>query len=363
MNTDFKITDTWMSGFVDAEGCFSLYFIKLKNLSLNPNFRFYIPQKDTEPLLKCLELLQKRLDKTNLKPKVMGGLQKSKDVMNLQVMNYTHLTGVVKPLFEDSPLLTSKHKDFKLFFKALELYSNKQIPINHRLIYTAHLMYAMNTQGVQRKEPLWFFEDRIKEKFKQKGEEAQWDKALEEAKAFVEEIMNQEESSSLLECDKISDDYVMGVIVGDGCFHSDFDCRSGRKITVRKGVSISLPKTKRNEEVLDAISAKYNFTWVKRKRKNRHFFNVNRKAIIENVLTPLFINNLEFLPEFRKKQFKAWTHVDRLLYLIASDVRKTEAIKSEINDLIVKIYFVHDDTYRRYSLEYILNRFKEDWNL
>jgi|JI81BgreenRNA_FD_contig_121_139653_length_1693_multi_4_in_0_out_0_1 hypothetical protein len=362
MNTDFKITDTWMSGFVDAEGCFSVYLIKLKNLGLNPSFRFYIPQKDTESLLKCLELLQERLDKANLDAKVMVGLRKGLGVMNVRVINHTHLTEVVKPLFENSPLLTSKHQDFKLFFKALELYRNKRIPINRRLIYTAHLMYAMNTEGVQRKKPLSFYEDLIKEKFKEKGEEAQWDKAVEEAKAFVEEIVNQEEPS--LECDKISDDYFMGLMVGDGCFHSDFDCRSSRKITVRKGISVSLLKTKRNEELLDAIAAKYNVTWVKRRSlKLRHHFSITREDVIKDVFTPLFMNNLGLLPEFSKKQLKAWTHVDRLLYLIKSDVRRTEAIKSEIDGLIAEIYFAHEGTYRKYSLEYILNRFKEDWNL
>lgn len=54
----FKPTAHWLVGFTDAEGCFSIYITNIEK-SISISFRFYISQKNKEPLIKYKdELLQ-----------------------------------------------------------------------------------------------------------------------------------------------------------------------------------------------------------------------------------------------------------------------------------------------------------------
>lgn len=352
---NFEITEMWMSGFVEAEGSFVIYFVEIDK-RLIPRFSFYISQKEKESLIECQKLLQSRLDKCDdLKQTLIPKLKYSSNVNNIQIIQFDLLTKVVEPLFKDVPLLGSKQKSYTLFFKALEIYKDESLFLGSKLILIANIMYAMNTKGKQRQETLVDIEKKIEPMF---TSSLQWKSSCKQSRLLVQKILNQKTVS----LSEIPIDWFLGLIVGDGCLHSDFDCRKNRKITVRKALSVSLLKTQLNELLLNRIAEIYNFKWIKRPSvKRRHQVQVNKKKTIDTVFQPLFLKNRKRFPSLTKKALIAWLSIDKLNILLNQPKSKKRA--KEVEKLITQIYEAHNSVYRNYSLKDIFFRYKQDWNL
>ena len=349
---NFEITEMWMSGFVEAAGSFVIDFVEIDKKVI-PRFSFYISHKDKEPLIECQKLLQSRLNKCDdLKQTLIPKLEYySYNVYNIQITQFDLLTKVVEPLFKDFPLLGSKQKSYALFFKALEVYNYKPFFLGLKLLLIANIMYAMNTKDKQRQETLVDIKKKIKPMF---TSSFQWEISCEQEDYLVQTIINQNPVS----LSKIPIDWFLGLIVGDGCLHSDFDCRKNRKITVRKALSVNLLKTQLNELLLNRIAEIYNFKW---SVKRRHQVQVNKKKTIDTVFQPLFLENIKRFPFLTKKALTAWLNIDKLNILLKQPKSKKRA--KEVKKLIIQIYEVHNRVYRDYSLKDILFRYKQDWNL
>lgn len=147
---------SYISGFVDGEGCFSITIQKSVNVKLGiqiiPEFHVSQHQNRTE----VLELIKKELGCGYIKP---NDYRNSRDQTSVYaVRNIDDLQQRVIPFFEKSPLISLKQKDFEKFSQVVSLMKRRQHLTKSGLIAILRIAYAMNFRGKYRKQK---FEDII----------------------------------------------------------------------------------------------------------------------------------------------------------------------------------------------------------
>ena len=125
----YKITNQWIIGFVDGEGCFHIGITKSKTMKLGyqiiPEFTIVQHKRDLALLYAIKHYFNcgivqsnrgKKEEKFNTThaPRWCYRVRKTQDLLN-----------IIIPFFEENPLLTTKHKDFLLFKTAMNLIKQK----------------------------------------------------------------------------------------------------------------------------------------------------------------------------------------------------------------------------------------------
>ena len=108
-----QLTNEWISGFVDGEGCFNIQKIKKKTSIVVLRHRFIVSQdKRSVSVLYGL----KQSFKCGTVHKAGGNM------MAFQVSKIAHLQTIIIPFFQKYTLKTFKSVDFRLFVESLENY-------------------------------------------------------------------------------------------------------------------------------------------------------------------------------------------------------------------------------------------------
>ena len=158
--TCFKPTlnDAWLSGFTDAEGCFSVRIANEKK-AFYVQLLFILDQKNEENVLNRIALLFNAITKAKLRT-----VNKSIKIKNL--INYTNsmfrlslycndkkkaLISNICYYFNKYPLKTSKQKSFKLWTEILEIVVNKQPLSAEDLKVVRKLRHNMNFFTIENK--------------------------------------------------------------------------------------------------------------------------------------------------------------------------------------------------------------------
>lgn len=220
-------------------------------------------------------------------------------------------------------------------------------------------MFDMNTKGKQRKNPLTYYEKLIESKF---DSVRLYQNVIKKASSDQKKRIVNYLSFKKIKASDLSNDYFVGLIVGDGSFGCEFDMRQGRKVTIRKTLSVSLGKTLENEKLLDLFANFLGIKWTKRTSiLCRHSFSIYRIKDIERVQC-FFILHKELLPVFKQKDLYVWCKVTLLKNLLKkTQVSQNFLEQKRAYSLIKEIYFVHYGIYRKYSLDEVLNRFTKDY--
>ena len=113
-----EISNEYLAGFTDGEGCFYVGFGKRKDLPLKWQVitEFHVSQNPGGK--NVLEEFRKRLDCGYLKPNHAKSLKDKTWI--LIVKDRRDLRGKLIPFFQKHKLHTSKQKDFEIFVKVLE---------------------------------------------------------------------------------------------------------------------------------------------------------------------------------------------------------------------------------------------------
>ena len=140
-NQQERLDAEWIVGFVDGEGCFHVSINKMSEMSIGwqvlPEFRVVQHQRDEQILLRLKEYFG------------FGNVVVNHgDRKEFRVRGKDNLNKLVK-FFEKYPLKTSKHKNFELFSKILNLMNNNEHLTMEGLQKIANLASKMNRQ-VQR---------------------------------------------------------------------------------------------------------------------------------------------------------------------------------------------------------------------
>jgi len=119
-----NITDNWLVGFVDGEGCFFVGVNKNKTMKLKeqviPEFRIVQHNRDIALLYEIKKFLKCGVVTYN------RGKNNSSNVMEFRVRNLDDLSTIVVPFFRKNRLLTIKSISFNYFAEIIDLMKEKQ---------------------------------------------------------------------------------------------------------------------------------------------------------------------------------------------------------------------------------------------
>ena len=114
-----EVSDEYLAGFTDGEGCFYVGFGKRDDLPLKWQVitEFHVSQNPGGKNL--LEIFRERLDCGYLKPNHAKSLKDKSWILIVKDRN--DLRKKVIPFFKKNPLYTAKQEDFTIFSKVLEI--------------------------------------------------------------------------------------------------------------------------------------------------------------------------------------------------------------------------------------------------
>jgi hypothetical protein len=143
--TYLKLDPFFVTGFVDAEGCFTVTFqknLKVKNgYSISPRFKISLHKKD----LIVLEQLKVFFG--------VGSIQstgKNRDSFEFVVKSLKDLTTVILPHFDKYPLITQKRADYELFKMVIASIIKKEHLSTDGLLDIINIKASMNN-GLSKK--------------------------------------------------------------------------------------------------------------------------------------------------------------------------------------------------------------------
>ena len=143
---------SYISGFVDGEGCFSITIQKSGNVKLGIQIipEFHVSQHQDR--IEVLEVIKKRLGCGYIKP---NDYRNPKDQTSVYVVrNISDLHNKVVPFFRKSPLISIKQKDFEKFDRVVSLMREGGHLRKKSLIRILKIAYSMNFSGKYRNQKL-----------------------------------------------------------------------------------------------------------------------------------------------------------------------------------------------------------------
>lgn len=141
-NKDFI---NWLVGVTDGDGTFSFSYSNKKKKIWN--FSFQISQSSYN--LRLLYYI-----KSNLKVGSVSVDEKNKQAV-FRVRNKTHILKHIIPLFDVSPLLTSKHFKYTVFKEALLISIDNKLSLAEKDIAIIKLKESQRTIPANYKSPVW----------------------------------------------------------------------------------------------------------------------------------------------------------------------------------------------------------------
>nr|YP_009690195.1 LAGLIDADG homing endonuclease [Porodaedalea pini]QEG56975.1 LAGLIDADG homing endonuclease [Porodaedalea pini] len=137
-----QINPLWVTGFTDAEGCFSI-IIEIRTplkWKVRTSFEINLHEKDIDILYKIQSFFS------------VGSIytRPSKKIVVYRVSNVTELNEVIIPHFSKYPLISNKNIDFFLWSKVIKLVLNKE-HLKWPGFLTVLSFYASINRGVSKK--------------------------------------------------------------------------------------------------------------------------------------------------------------------------------------------------------------------
>ena len=149
-NTNNRFNPYWITGFVDAEGCFTVSISQSKNSKngwqIHLGFKIALHKRDKE-----------LLEKIKLHFNEVGTIYINNKMAHYHVCNKNDLTNIILPHFNEYPLITNKQRDFKIFSDILKIMNNKEHLSKEGLMKLINLRASLNL-GLSKKLKLFFSE-------------------------------------------------------------------------------------------------------------------------------------------------------------------------------------------------------------
>jgi len=133
--------NSFITGFVEGEGCFCISFSKRAKLNTGIEVRPSFALSQHKRNLKLLQSIHSEFQ--------CGAIRYSRRDQNykFEVRSIKDLMKIVIPFFEKYPLLGIKNKDFQNFKKVCELVYTNQHRNKERLGELINLAYQINSSG------------------------------------------------------------------------------------------------------------------------------------------------------------------------------------------------------------------------
>ncbi len=354
-----EITPSFFNGVVCSEGNFYISFQVQKNTNyLVVDFGFSINQTDMDILESSVRLFEGMTD--SRLPSISGPV---KGCSAWAIRNNKLLLDVFEPYFQKYPLMSAKYRDCCIFFFGLHKYLDTSIARHRRILYLVHLFEHMNLAG-PRKYTLVEYERFLKPSFKNEEEFAACRAKVRNEIA----LMLQNSYSSFNNVHIRWDEYLLGLVLGDGCFHVGFELRHNRKANVGKELSISLPNKQRNIEMMEHIAqylsaqVQHPISWIM-KRGSRIQFVIKRKDIITPYIHEFFMEREEILTFKKRAELWGWDKIDRVREIISRKTFTAEEV-AILDQFLTDLYFIHSGgVWRKKEPIEIAQKFERDYSI
>ena len=132
---------SYITGFVDGEGCFSVSFSRRQKMNFGIEVRPSFAVSQHKRNYEVIALLSKHFD--------CGGIRFSRNDQNykFEVRNLSKILSNIIPHFDQFPLLTSKKNDF-LLFREICFLMKRNLHVNRDgLMKIINIAYEMNESG------------------------------------------------------------------------------------------------------------------------------------------------------------------------------------------------------------------------
>lgn len=132
---------SYLSGYVDGEGCFCISINKSSRHSFGWEIRPSFSVSQNSGRKEVLEIMKDYFNCGNIRP------DRSDKTLKFEVRSLNDLVKKIIPHFEEVPLISSKQKDFKNFARACKLMSKGAHLTKHGFNQVVDLAFKMNPSG------------------------------------------------------------------------------------------------------------------------------------------------------------------------------------------------------------------------
>lgn len=130
----------WFRGFCDAESNFTIRLRKRNNKLSGFEFLFRITLHTDD--LGTLKLIQEKLN--------CGKIRKDRNTYVLIISSLKDIETVILPLFEEYPLMTKKYLDYLAFRKSFIIFKKRQIDKDNKQNYDSQILELKNSMNDKR---------------------------------------------------------------------------------------------------------------------------------------------------------------------------------------------------------------------
>lgn len=206
MNNNFKFTNGWISGFIQADGCFTVTFEKKKTgLLIKPRPIFVLTQ----------DISEENLFKEIHKWLGIGFIVKRKENITLTIKSLSEFKDILFPILDKYPLKYGKLNSYLIFKSIVNRMLCKEHLTLKGLIEIISLGFQLNKDTTKRTE-------KSKERLLQYLTKKYGEISL--PNIVIESPKKLKESLDL--------DFLTGLIDGDGSFNVSFQIKPYRRIKV-----------------------------------------------------------------------------------------------------------------------------------
>lgn len=285
-----KLNPNWITGFVDAEGCFTIKSSKSERYKMGwfiqPSFQIKLHVKDKNILLQIKSFFGG-----------IGTIWINNTYVYYKVRNINEIIRVIIPHFNKYPLITKKQEDFLLFENIIYLMSKGEHLNKEGLIKILNLRASLN-KGLSDKLKIYF-----------------------------PEIIKIERSKVNLPLN-LDPNWITGFFSGESCFFIDI-FKSTNKIGYSITLRILIAQHLRDELLINKLRDSFNCGNV--------FKHSNKKAIVLSISK---FDDIYFkmIPLFNKYKIKGVKYLDYKDFCKAGEIiRKGDHLKLEGLEKIRKI--------------------------
>ncbi len=306
----------WISGFVDAEGCFRISIIKNKNYKSNPWLASLYDKTKENTSMKTIPLSVRLYFQIglHLKDKLILELIKSElgvgeiynsrvDSVELQVSSFKDIGAIIK-FFDKYPLITQKWADYLLFKKAYVLMLKKEHLTIEGLIKLVRIKSLIN-RGLT---------DQLRETFPN--------------------IESENNKKCIIDKDITSPDWISGFTSGEGSFQVRIFKSTNHSIGYQVQLRFQITQQYRDKNLMEKIKNYLNCGYLS-ERDDIVDFHVTKYDDIVKKIIPFF----EEYPILGVKleNYKDFCKVANLIkdkkHLTEKGLEKIKLIKSKMNTL------------------------------
>jgi hypothetical protein len=312
------ITHYTLSGLIEAEGCFSVYFYTRKlangktNVTASLDF-IVISQLDLQVVKSVSDYL--------LTTYGLSASQRfTSGVNQLTYSTKEQFKQIVFPMIRGNYFFTQKWMDAQLFAECFNCKNNTSQPKYVNDLEIAHLMFAMNWKGVTRKLTLAEYEKVIGNFF---PNVTQFEKARHAAKQKVQDILKRPFPTLNLSVEEI-EEYFIGMFAGDGHISIYSNRSNKRNAILSVEIGISLKKAEQNVIVLDHMAKSLQIVWTHVKhstKRNAVRVRNSQKNNYVKTLKGILEKHHDKLPDSKLKQVKALTLYDEIAPILSGGNR------------------------------------------